>query len=56
MTWNDALTVARQYHHKKTQSRHGLGVDYDENGTEYSAMPNIVKDALDYLCESGEIQ
>lgn len=56
MTWSEAIAAARLYHRKKTQSRNERGVDYDEAGTEYNALPNIVKNALDHLCNCGEIQ
>ena len=31
------------------------GIDYDENGEIYDNFPEIIKDALNYLCEIGEI-
>lgn len=55
-TWNDAIAEARRYHEKKMQYRCLYGVDYDEDGAIYTAMPNMVKDALNHLCETGEIQ
>lgn len=54
--WEDALFVAREYHAKKQTQRHERGIDYDEDGEVYNAFPQIVKDALNYLCDVGEIQ
>ena len=31
------------------------GIDYDENGEIFDNFPEIIKDALNYLCEIGEI-
>ena len=56
LTWNDAIAEARRYHEKKMQYRYLYGVDYDEDSAIYTAMPEIIKDALNHLCETGEIQ
>ena len=56
LTWNDAIAEARRYHEKKMQCRSLYGVDYDEDSAIYTAMPEIIKDALNHLCETGEIQ
>jgi hypothetical protein len=53
--WEYALFVAREYHAKKQTQRHERGIDYDEDGEAYNAFPQIVKNALNYLCEIGEI-
>lgn len=55
INWEDALFVAREYHAKKQTQRHERGIDYDEDGEVYNAFPQIVKDALNYLCDVGEI-
>ena len=56
LTWDDAIADARRYHEKKMQYRSLYGVDYDEDSAIYTAMPEITKDALNHLCETGEIQ
>ena len=42
ITWENALYEAK-------------GIDYDENGEIFDNFPEIIKDALNYLCEIGEI-
>ena len=51
----NALYEARRYHAKKMNSRYNEGIDYDENGEIFDNFPEIIKDALNYLCEIGEI-
>lgn len=53
--WGNALYEARKYHAKKMNSRYNEGIDYDEDRKIYDNFPEIVKDALNYLCEIGEI-
>lgn len=53
-TWEDALHEARKYHREKMYSRSWYGVDYDEDNKIFDAFPELVKDALWYLCENGE--
>ena len=53
--WENALYEARRYHAKKMSSRYNEGIDYDENGEIFDNFPEIIKDALNYLCEIGEI-
>lgn len=53
--WENALYDARMYHLKKRSNRYNYGVDYDENGEIYDGFPEVVKRAIEYLCENGEI-
>ena len=55
ITWENALYEARRYHAKKRISRYDDGVDYEENGKIYDNFPEVIKKALTYLCEIGEI-
>lgn len=55
ITWESALYEARKYIAKKDYSRYYEGVDYDENGEICDNFPEIIQDALRYLCEIGEI-
>ena len=55
ITWENALYEARRYCAKKLDSRYNEGIDYDENGEIYDNFTEIIKDALHYLCEIGEI-
>ena len=55
ITWENALYEARRYHAQKMSSRYNEGIDYDENGEIFDNFPEIIKDALNYLCEIGEI-
>lgn len=54
-SWENALFSAREYHAKKQAQRYEYGVDYDEDGEIYNAFPAIIKNALNYLCDIGEI-
>ena len=44
-----------KYHAKKMNRRYNEGIDYDEDGKIYDNFPEIIKDALNYLCEIGGI-
>ena len=55
LTWENALYEARRYHAKKMNSRYTEGIDYDEDGKIYDNFPEMIKDAINYLCEIGEI-
>ena len=54
-TWKEALCEARNYHKKKMVMRFTDGIDYDEDGKVFDSFPPIVKDALQYLYESDEL-
>lgn len=55
LTWEDALYEARRYHANKMNSRYIDGIDYDEDGKIYDDFPEVIKEAINYLCEIGEI-
>lgn len=55
ISWENAVYEARRYHSKKMNSRYNDGVDYDEDGKIYDEFPEIIKEAIKYLCEIGEI-
>lgn len=55
ISWENAIFEARRYHAKKMSSRYYEGVDYDEDGKVFDGFPEIIKDAMYYLCEIGEI-
>lgn len=55
IAWENALFEARRYHAKKMSYRYNYGVDYDEDGEILNSFPQIILDALNYLCEIGEI-
>lgn len=54
-SWENAVYEARRYHSKKMNSRYNDGVDYDEDGKIYDEFSEIIKEAIKYLCEIGEI-
>lgn len=55
ISWENAIYEARRYHSKKMSSRYNEGIDYDEDGKIFDDFPEIIKEAIYYLCEIGEI-
>ena len=53
-TWEEALCTAKEYHKKIWTARLRDNEEYDEDGKIYNSFPSIVKDALQYLYDSGE--
>lgn len=51
--WEDALHEAWKYHDKKMSVRFWTGEEYDEDNKVWDALPEVVKDAMQYLFENG---